>query len=1153
MTKRNSQANTVVVPAVHAVTVDGKAVATKSVVVPAEAEAAAAKADVKADEALTTTVQPVAALVAPAPMAMVAEPVAAAEPAAAAQTTSSDDDDDTDLTPYIVGGVLILGGILAVALSSGDTDPIPVTPAPANTAPSFTSALTATVAENAPVATIVYDANAADTQGNAIVFTIGGTDAALFNIDAATGVVTLRSSANFEAKPSYSFTVTATDNGTPALSATQTITVTVSNVNEAPTFTSATATATTPENIPTTTTVFTAAAVDVDAGTTLIYSISGADAGAFNINSGTGAVTFRASPDFEAKSSYTFVVTAADAATGGLTATQTVTINVTDVAEGPVFTSGATATVAENAAASTVVFDANAAGATAFALSGADAAAFNFDTATGVATLRTPADFETKATYNVTVTATGAGGTTTQNVAVAVTNVNEAPVITSSTTAAAIGENQTGVAVYTATATDPEGNGITYSLGTGGDNGLFSINATNGTVTLNASPDFETKATYTFTVVATDNASPALSSSRTVTLPILNVNEAPIITSPTTAAAISENAGPNAAVYTVAAIDRDAGSAVTYSLGTGGDNGFFSINPVNGTVSLINAANFEAKSSYTFTVIATDNGNPALTASRVLTLAVNDVNENPVITSPTTATVAENAPVGTVVYTAAATDVDSDTILTYSLGGADAGLLNINAVTGAVTLRTSANFEAKSVYNFTVTATDDDVPSLTAVRAVTLNVANINETPTFATASQTVNFGENGTGVVLIAAATDQDGTAAPNTLTYSLTGADAALFNVSTTGVVTFRANPDFETPRSAANSNVYSFNVVATDQGGLSATQVATVNVTNVNETPTFATAPQSVTFAENGAGTVLTASAIDPDGAAAPNTLTYTLAGADAALFNVSPTGVVTFRAAPDFETPRSSTNSNVYNVNVVATDQGGLAVTQAAIVTVTDVNEGVRIDGPGIPAGTNTGFNAAVGNVTYLESGSAGNITTISNFTAGDIIQTDVATSSYSFGSVGSDLTISFLNNGVSTQITLAGAAGNNFIFNEATAEQAVGFDFFRSTATPPPPAANTLSGTTTYNAANAGVTYTDDAQTPNISTITNFTSDDRVVAINANGGSYSFGSVGSDLVISFLTNGVSSQITLVGAANPNVFVFNEATAEQAVGFDFFRYG
>ena len=63
----------------------------------------------------------------------------------------------------------------------------------------------------------------------------------------------------------------------------------------------------------------------------------------------------------------------------------------------------------------------------------------------------------------------------------------------------------------------------------------------------------------------------------------------------------------------------------------------------------------------------------------------------------TTATVAEGTSTATVVYTAAATDVNGGTV-TYSLTGADAASFNINASTGAVTFVASPDYETKSSY-----------------------------------------------------------------------------------------------------------------------------------------------------------------------------------------------------------------------------------------------------------------------------------------------------------------------------------------------------------------------------------------------------------------------------------------------------------------------
>lgn len=68
---------------------------------------------------------------------------------------------------------------------------------------------------------------------------------------------------------------------------------------------------------------------------------------------------------------------------------------------------------------------------------------------------------------------------------------NHTPVITS-VGSASVTENMSGVA-YPATATDADGNSLTYSL-SGTDAGRFSINASTGAVSFISAPDFETPA-----------------------------------------------------------------------------------------------------------------------------------------------------------------------------------------------------------------------------------------------------------------------------------------------------------------------------------------------------------------------------------------------------------------------------------------------------------------------------------------------------------------------------------------------------------------------------------------------------------------------------------------------------------------------------------
>jgi len=100
--------------------------------------------------------------------------------------------------------------------------------------------------------------------------------------------------------------------------------------------------------------------------------------------------------------------------------------------------------------------------------------------------------------------------------------------------------------------------------------------------------------------------------------------------------------------------------------------------------------------------------------------------------------------------------------------------------------------------------------------------------------------------------------------------------------------------------------------------------------NAPPTF-TSSGFAQVAENTAGVVYTAAATDPEG----NPITFSIAGGlDGALFQVTPSGAVTFRTPPDFEAPADANRDNVYELPLVASD--GTNMTGFTVrITVTDV--------------------------------------------------------------------------------------------------------------------------------------------------------------------------------------------------------------------------
>ena len=105
-----------------------------------------------------------------------------------------------------------------------------------------------------------------------------------------------------------------------------------------------------------------------------------------------------------------------------------------------------------------------------------------------------------------------------------------------------------------------------------------------------------------------------------------------------------------------------------------------------------------------------------------------------------------------------ADDTDDDQLLTYSLSGADAGSFTIASDLsatnrgGLITTKSKLDYETKSTYKVTVTATDPG--GLSASIDVTIMVTDVNEAPEILVGGLSISgsapapYAENGTGTV---------------------------------------------------------------------------------------------------------------------------------------------------------------------------------------------------------------------------------------------------------------------------------------------------------------------------------------------------------------------------------------------------------------------
>ena len=702
---------------------------------------------------------------------------------------------------------------------------------------------------------------------------------------------------------------------------------------------------------------------------TLAYSLTGGDAGLFDFDTVTGQIKVKAGTalDYEGtRKSYTVVVEVTDKkdADGNANTVMddsiAVTINVTNVNEAPEFDSATTErSIAENSEANANVgapvtaTDPDNDDTLIYALSGADASLFDFDTGTGQIKVAagTILDYEgANKTYTVDVEVRNRSADVSADATIAVTinviDVNEDPAFDGLTAARAVPENTAaGQPIEDPVqAEDPDaGATLTYALG-GTDATSFDIDTSTGQLKTKAALDKETDDTYEVTVSVHDGkneagtADTAEDASITVTINVTNADDDGTVI-------LSTYQPPARAEITATLTDPDddiTGTTWQWSR---------SLNPLDLTdhqwVNINNATSasytpLDADLTYYLQATAsyTDGEGSGKSAKAETTQAVGAGTNRPPDFGATSTTrsfpedTAANTNIGDPVV---AYDPDTGNILTYSLEGTDAASFYIVDTSGQIQTISGVTYDHETKASYSVTVKADDKNGGTATIDVTITVTDANDPPDFGASNATRAVAENTAGNTNIGApvtASDADS----DTLTYSLEGTDKDSFQiVLTSGQIQTKLDVTYD----HETKPTYSVTVKADDKNGGEDTIEVTINVTNVNEAPTVE-GETSVSYPENGDGTVATYSATDPD--PEDDQITWKVLGTDSTHFSISSAGQLTFDPPPDFENPVGSGTDNAYVVTVQASD-GSETHQLEVTVTVTDVNEA-----PVFPAGS-----------------------------------------------------------------------------------------------------------------------------------------------------------------------------------------------------------
>ncbi|XP_015205206.2 protocadherin gamma-A11-like isoform X1 [Lepisosteus oculatus] len=255
--------------------------------------------------------------------------------------------------------------------------------------------------------------------------------------------------------------------------------------------------------------------------------------------------------------------------------------------------------------------------------------------------------------------------------------------------------------------------------------------------------DRETISEYNITVIARDEGSPPLSSNKTISLKLSDVNDnAPVFKRNVYTSYVMENNSPGLSVFSVNADDADWGhnAKISYFLEETKYNGipvssYISVNAESGTVYAVRSLDYEQIKEFKINIRAQDGGSPPLSNNVTVHIFVQDQNDNspqvlyPVHTdgSLVAEMVPRSADAGYLVTKVVAVDADSgqNAWLSYKLQKAtDRALFEVGLQNGEIrTLRQVTDKDAVK-QRLVVVVEDNGQPSRSATVNVNVAVAD---------------------------------------------------------------------------------------------------------------------------------------------------------------------------------------------------------------------------------------------------------------------------------------------------------------------------------------------------------------------------------------------------------------------------------------------
>ncbi|XP_034291652.1 cadherin-23 isoform X2 [Pantherophis guttatus] len=790
----------------------------------------------------------------------------------------------------------------------------------------------------------------------------------------------------------YNLTIEAKDRGVPSLSSTVMVGLNVLDVNDNdPVLLNLPTNLTISEIAPISSFVTRILARDADSGRNALLTFSitaGNRDNAFYINSTTGIVYVNRPLDRERVSEYRLTITVKDNPENARNARRDFDLLVITVADEndnhPLFTqSSYQAEVLENSPPGTPLTvlngpilalddDKGINAVLTYQLLGKEKNLFIIDSRTGVISVKPGKVIDRETFLNpileFLVVATDIGKlNSTANLTVAILDDNDnRPIFHPAVLSVRILENSpAGFSVLQVIATDMDSGlnqQLSYRIESGAQD-KFLIDANTGVISVgNITIDREEKDRYRLTVVATDQGTPSLSGTATVSIQIGDLNDSqPEFLNPIQTVSVPESASVGTVIAEMTAVDKDLNPQLEYYLIeilakddtdalVPDQQGVFSVDFRTGAVKVKATLNRELVATYDVTISVYDNASEVLERSvsvpnAKLTVNVLDVNDNAPWFRPYGATffterILEGATPGTTLISLSAVDPDKGVngqIIYQLFNLSHEGYVQLeDSSAGKVISNRTVDYEEVHWLNFTVRASDNGTPRRSAEIPVYLEIVDINDNnPTFSQSSYQKPVFEDvplGT-IILRVRATDADSGRFAQ-IQYSLGDGEGKFGINPNTGDIYILSTLDRE------KRDHYTLTAVARDNPGdvsrnrrENSVQVL-ITVLDINDCrPQFTKKQYSTSVYENEpVGTsVITMTAVDLD-EGDNGVVTFNIEGPGVEAFKIhKDSGLVTTR--------RRLQSYERFNLTVVATDKGrpplwGTTMLQLDVIDIND---------------------------------------------------------------------------------------------------------------------------------------------------------------------------------------------------------------------------